>query len=330
MKPDPYFRFYSTIRCDAQSMVWNAVIDSVETQTEMLEAKSRALAEDRDRAQGTLELDPGLQIPDYVDAVDVHLMPGNYTSAASDDDVAAGSIYDNGLSVFAFGAMGEGLNDIGWSMANFAKVRFPELRPQRILDVGCTIGHNTVPWKQTYPEAEVHGIDIAAPCLRYAHARAQALGETVHFHQRSGEDIGFEDGSFDVVFSSMFLHEMPASAIANYMREACRLLKSGGIMLNMELPPNNVMAPYDAFYLDWDSYYNNEPFYKPFRDQDPRALCAAAGFDPETFYEGVMPRFTYTDEQSFAATVSGKAEFDDDTGRLSDSIQWYGFGAVKT
>ena len=113
-------------------MVWNAVIDSVETQTDALEAKSRALSEDRQRAEGTLELDPDLQIPDYVDAVDVHLMPGNYTSAASEDDVAAGSIYDNGLSVFAFGAMGEDLNDIGWSMANFAKVRFPDLRPQRI------------------------------------------------------------------------------------------------------------------------------------------------------------------------------------------------------
>ena len=71
------------------------------------------MSADRDRAQGTPELDPSLAVPNYVDAVDVHLMPGNYTSEAGSDDVAAGSIYDNGLSVFSFGVMGEELNDIG-------------------------------------------------------------------------------------------------------------------------------------------------------------------------------------------------------------------------
>jgi ubiquinone/menaquinone biosynthesis C-methylase UbiE len=330
MRADPYFRFYSTVRCNAQQMVWNAVIDSVETQADTLTELSTSMSADQARAQGTLELDPDLVVPEYVSAVDVHLMPGNYTAEASDTDVAAGSIYDNGLSVFSFGAMGEELSDIGWTMANFARLRFPDLNPARILDVGCTIGHNTVPWKQTFPDAEVHGIDVAAPCLRYGHARAQALGQTVHFHQRSGEDTGFEDGSFDVVFSSMFLHELPAKAIAKYLAEAHRLLRPGGIMLNMELPPNNVMSPYDAFYLDWDSYYNNEPFYKPFRDQDPKTLCADAGFDADSYFEGVMPRYTYVDEAVFKSAVTGDAAFDDSTGRLSDSIQWYGFGAVRT
>ena len=47
-----------------------------------------------------------------------------------------------------------------------------------------------------------------------------------------------------------------------------RVLKPGGVLLTMELPPNTSLDPYEQFYLDWDCYYNNEPFYKAFRDQD--------------------------------------------------------------
>ena len=100
-------------------------------------------------------------------------------------------------------------------------------------------------------------------------------------------------------------------------------------MIHMELPPNAALTAYDSFYLDWDSYYNSEPFYKNFRDQDYRQLCTDAGFGADDFFEAVMPRFTYVDEAVFANAVSGAAEFDEDTGRLSDDIQWYGFGAVK-
>ena len=34
----------------------------------------------------------------------------------------------------------------------------------------------------------------------------------------------------------------------------------------MELPPNDALGAYEAFYLDWDCFYNNEPYYKGFRD----------------------------------------------------------------
>ncbi len=274
-------------------------------------------------------MDDALEVPDYYDAVDVHLMPGNYDGGSADRGVLPGAVYDNGFNVFAFGAMGEEFNDIGWSMANFVKLKFPDLDPKVIVDVGCTIGHNTLPWKETYPDAEVHGLDVAAACLRYAHARAQSLGVSVHFHQQSSDALRFDDDSVDVVFSSMFLHELPKKHIERFLAEAHRVLSSGGVMIHMELPPNAALAPYDSFYLDWDSYYNNEPFYKNFRDQDYRRLCSDAGFAPDEFFESVMPRYTYVDREVFERAVSGGAQFDEDTGRLSDDIQWYGFGARK-
>ncbi|MFK8014782.1 MAG: methyltransferase domain-containing protein [Gammaproteobacteria bacterium] len=321
------FKRYSSLRCATQELVWDTVMDNIEQHGDTLDAKFEQMTSDQSRAQGTLSLDPELDIPAYVNAVDVHLMPGNY--GGSDDSLSAGAVYDQGLNVFAFGMMGRRLNDIGWSMAKYYQARNPNDKPQVIVDVGCSIGHNTLPWKQTYPDAEVHGVDVAASCVRYAHARAQAMGVTVHFHQAKAEMLNFDDNSADIVFSSMFLHELPKDAIDAYMREARRILKPGGVMLNMELPPNENLGPYDAFYLDWDCYYNNEPFYKGFRDQSYRALCLDAGFDADTFFEAVMPRYTYIDEETFVQAVSGPVEFDENTGRLADSIQWYGFGARK-
>lgn len=329
MRKRDAFRWYSSLRCAAQELVWNSVIDSINRQAGPLEARAAELAKDGSRTGGTLELDDSLEVPDYYRAVDVHLMPGNYEGAAADAGVLPGAVYDNGFNVFAFGAMGKEHNDIGWSMANFTKLRFPDLDPAVIVDVGCTIGHNTLPWKSVYPDAEVHGVDVAAACLRYAHARARSLGVAAHFRQASSDALPFDDASVDVVFSSMFLHELPAKHIARFLGEARRVLKPGGVIINMELPPNAALSPFDAFYLDWDSYYNNEPFYKNFRDQDYRGLLEAAGFDRDTFFEGVMPRYTYVSHELFEQAVNGTAEFDEDTGRLSDDIQWYGFGAQR-
>ncbi|MDX1482375.1 MAG: class I SAM-dependent methyltransferase, partial [Woeseiaceae bacterium] len=330
MRERDLFRFYSSLRCAAQELVWNSVIDSVNANADQLDERFRTLSGDRSRAEGSLELDPALEKPDYYDAVDVHLMPGNYDGASDDPGLLPGAVYDNGFNVFAFGAMGKTHDDIGWSMANFVRMRFPELNPDVIVDVGCTIGHNTLPWKRTFPDAQVHGLDVAAACLRYAHARAQSMGVTAHFHQRSSDALGFDTDSVDVVFSSMFLHELPKKHIEQFLAEAHRVLKPGGVMIHMELPPNAALSPYDAFYLDWDSYYNNEPFYKHFRDQDYQQLCVDAGFDADAFFQAVMPRYTYVDEAVFREAVTGEAKFDEDTGRLSDDIQWYGFGARKS
>jgi hypothetical protein len=98
----------------------------------------------------------------------------------------------------------------------------------------------------------------------------------------------------------------------------------------MELPPNDALGAYDAFYLDWDGFYNNEPFYKNFRDLSYQKLCTDAGFLTTDFFQATLPRFTYVDPAEFAQAANADATFDGDTGRLSDTITWYAFGAQKS
>jgi ubiquinone/menaquinone biosynthesis C-methylase UbiE len=196
--------------------------------------------------------------------------------------------------------------------------------------MGCTIGHNTGSWKDKFPDAEVHGIDVAAPCLRYGHARAQAQNRAIHFHQMNAERLDFPDASFDVVFSSMFLHEVPRRDISRIFAEAYRVLRPGGLMLHMELPPNSQLSPYESFYLDWDSSYNNEPFYKPFRDLVPQELCRRAGFAADKYVQFVVPSVGWYGEEAVRNSARDQAEVDSDkTGRFAEGIRWYCFGAWK-
>ena len=316
MRSRDSFRFYSALRVVSQDLLYHSVRGPVE--------RSRARRARVRRELGSLQLDPALPIPRSVSAVDVHLMPGSYTAEYAADDDTMGAVYDARLRISTFGVFGPDLDDIGQSMARYVRTHWPQVQPARILDLGCTVGHNSLPWKKVYPKAELHGIDVAAPCLRYAHQRAQALGVEAHFWQMDATRLAFPDAHFDLVFSSMFLHEVPRREIARVLAEAHRVLKPGGLMLHMELPPSSAIPAYDSFYLDWDGRYNNEPFYRAFRAMDIRAAVVKAGFQAEDYFAVEVP------------SVQGGPGHDGpgeshrgSLGRLARGVRWYAFGARK-
>jgi ubiquinone/menaquinone biosynthesis C-methylase UbiE len=325
LRGDPAFKIYSSMRVQAQKMVWDSVSAGVDRDVQRL-AKLEAQTANR---PGEVHLKPDFVPPRNASAIDVHLMPGSYTGG---EGMAAGAVYDRGLAVFSMGLMGANLDDIGLSMAAYIKRRYPDFSAKAILDTGCTIGHNSLPWKQAYPDSKLTAIDVAAPGLRYGSTRAKLQGVEADFVQMASDDLDFPDCSFDIVFSSMFLHELPKKVRAKTIAEAYRVLRPGGLMLHMELPPNGQMAPFEAFYLDWDSYYNNEPYYKGYRDEDPKALCEGGGFALDDYFQFVVPSIgIYGDQAVTEAATSDAAHAvgAETTGRLADGVMWFGFGAWK-
>jgi ubiquinone/menaquinone biosynthesis C-methylase UbiE len=319
------FKAYSSVRTAAQEMVFDVVSDAVDRQLEVLNEKAAKPAK-----HGTLTLNPSLQLPKNVTGIDVHLSPGSYHAEHAEDDVTAGAVYDNSIDVFAFGQFGKRHNDIGTTLSNYLRLKYPDFAPSAILDCGCTIGHNTLPWAETFPSAEVTAIDVAAPVLRYAHARAESMGVGAHFKQMDATAMEFDDAQFDVVFSSMFMHELPLKHLQHYLKEAYRVLKPGGILWQMELPPMNAMPSYENFYMNWDTFYNNEPYYGTFRKQDYKQLLIDAGFNAGDFVEATMPRYTFIGESAFSEAIQGGNTFDTLTGRMDPKgTRWYGFGAWK-
>jgi SAM-dependent methyltransferase len=283
---DSYYRLWSSVRRSSQHLLWSSVADSVIRQADELATRAKHV----DRGLGTLRLDPDLTIPWYGAEVDIHAMPGGYRGEYTADDVAVGALYDRGVYVYAMGQMGALNDDYGQSIvANYLSTRHPDFAPRRILDMGCTVGHSTLPYVDAFPAAHVHGIDLGAPVLRYAHARAEALGRAVHFSQQNAEHTDFDDGSFDLIVSHIVLHEMSPNALRNMLAECHRLLAPGGMIVHADFPGYTGVDPLTQTMIDWDTYNNHEPFWGPMRDMDLTAATIDAGFDPSRVEEVIVP-----------------------------------------
>ena len=287
MVQDPYYQMFSSLLRTSQEMMWSSCQVPVNRDLDRLNQKIKIPK--GDKTLGSLKLNEKLQVPRYHTAVDIHCQPGGYHSEVTEHDASAGLVYDRAVHIYAMGQLGPYNDDIGASILLWLQNDHPTLAPKKILDMGCSVGHSTVPYARAFPNAEVHGIDVAAPMLRYAHARAEELGEKVHFSQQNAEETNFKSGTFDLIVSHILLHETSEKAIHNIVKECHRLLKPGGLMIHGETPPYKNMGPFDAFMLDWDSRNNNEPFWARSHEIDLEKLSKKGGFDPQNQFETLIP-----------------------------------------
>jgi ubiquinone/menaquinone biosynthesis C-methylase UbiE len=279
MWADDWFRFYASARRTSQEMIWGAVAPAVDK----LNPPARSSS-----AGGTLTLNAELKPPTYATAIDIHCMPGGYGLDRGPDDLAAGALYDRGVYLYLSGLAG-GLNDgVGRLAGHWLKSRFPELAPKRILDLGCGVGHATLPYCDIYPDAEIYGVDVGAGLLRYAHARAEALGKKAHFLQADAAATPFKDASFDLVLSHIFLHETSGKALPAILKESRRLLAPGGVMAHVDQPRFSGLDPYQTFMQENETHFNNEPFWIRFRTLDLVGAAQDAGFSAQSVEEAVL------------------------------------------
>lgn len=291
MEQEWFNQAWGSLRRLTQEMMYNSIGPSVERQLPDLIARAkRVTAKNGRNHAGSLTLDPALAIPRYHTEVHIHCKPGGYHSEVCADDVLAGAEYDRSYNLFAMGASGPLNDDMGRSVGRFAQRRFPDLRPKRILEMGCTVGHSTLPYCDLYPEADVYAIDVAAPCLRYAHARAEGMGYAVHWSQQNAERTDFPDGHFDLIVSHILFHETSNAALRTIIGECHRLLSPGGVMVHFDAPQYEDMPdPYDHTLGDWSTHYNNEPFWGTLHDQSLPTIMRQAGFAPSAAFNAMAP-----------------------------------------
>lgn len=280
MSGDPFHSFWGALRRNTMEM--RQVNGQLVTLRQLDELAKRAEA--LNKGSDRLVLNPELDPPFYVSEIDHHCMPGSYIRELVDGDVSPAANYDAGLFITTGGTIG-GLNDGGGrAVAHWLQTEHPDFKPKRILDIGCALGGTLLPIAQAFPEAEVIAIDVAAPMLRYGHARATDLGvKNVTFMQMNGEDLSaFEDGSFDLVMSSIFLHELSAKSLPKLVGESYRVLADGGLMLHLEQPQYHADMPvFEQYMRDWDAYNNNEPFWSAMHEIDLVELFCRVGLDRE-------------------------------------------------
>ncbi|WP_230293602.1 class I SAM-dependent methyltransferase [Croceicoccus sp. Ery5] len=267
------FSGYLGLRRAAQDLLWDCVGVSVGRQADSLASEAASI-----ELLGSLTLDPDMVQPAYLEDRDVHLMPGGY--AHDRGDVTQGALMDRGGAVYMLGRNGGFLNDgRGWTLASHLLARWPDMQPASLIELGCGVGASAVPLARTFPDSDVYGLDVGGSVLRYAQARASALGVAVHFVQGDAEHAPFPDASFDCVCSSVMLHETSPDALGAIMAESLRLLKPGGIVAHLEVPQRYDSVPlWTQIRGEIELDYNNEPNWRSAISADYENLLRAAGF----------------------------------------------------
>ena len=121
-------------------------------------------------------------------------------------------------------AASRGLPSFVWRAGQerrFTMVRqWAPLDGKRVLDVGCGVGMYTAAFLRESPH--VFGIEVEHERAREAQERAAGVAQAV------GECLPFSDATFDVVFSTLMMHHLPAPLKRQGLAEIARVLKPGG------------------------------------------------------------------------------------------------------
>jgi len=272
-----------------QDRLWNTVLTAIDTDRNRLEA----VYQHHCKGKGNLELNPDLDMPLHQLKTNIHRMPGGYLQNGEEDGFRTGVLYDHGVFLYGRGWFGSLNDELGQTLIHqVLDQHYPDFQPQTILDLGCSVGHSTLPYTSVYPQAQVWGIDLGASLLRYAIARARVLNQTVYFSQQNAECTEFADRSFDLVISHILLHEIPGVSRKRVFAESYRLLKPGGMMVHLEsklfLTPPTLAARY---FRDTEVWANSEPYLASSKFDDFPLYALEAGFAPEAFHVHAVPGY---------------------------------------
>ena len=219
-----------------------------------------------------VELNPTMELPFYTRS-EIHTQPGGYVG-----DPFAGYMYRYGTD---WGVLnGRNFQD-GAHMAQAGSVVAPEDgKVRRILDLGTSIGQLATSLKKRFPEAEVWGIDVGGPMVRYAHMKAVHNGIDVSFAQRLAEDTKFPDNHFDLVTANILFHETTEVAAKQIIQETSRILRPGGVFYPIDFytasgPPRTAWEHFQAF---WNHRWNNEDWMLEYAALDFEGSMKSSGF----------------------------------------------------
>lgn len=172
-----------------------------------------------------------------------------------------------------------------------------EKQHPRILDIACGTGDLAFEAIKQIPGAEITGSDITLPMLDLFRKKIQKRGLKINVEEGDVEALKYPDNSFDAVTIGFATRNFTNLDIA--FREIHRVLKPGGVFINLELARPRVFPMKQLYKLYFDailptmasvmSKHNSAYRYLPdslrrFPDLEPLAeIMKNAGFKSATW-----------------------------------------------
>lgn len=130
-----------------------------------------------------------------------------------------------------FDSVNAGLRGISQKM-------YPPTAGMKVLDVGCGTGSHLLAYQQA--GCEVYGIDMSPSMLQQAQGK---LGEEANLHLGDASDMPYEDDLFDLITTTLMLHEMSPTVRDAVITEMKRVLKPDGHLLFIDFHPGKLKFP---------------------------------------------------------------------------------------
>ena len=158
--------------------------------------------------------------------------------------------------------------------------------PERIIDLGCSVGRSTMTLQDTFPDAEATGVDLSPYFLAVAQYAERTEGRNaapIQWVHAAAEDTELPANSADLVSSCLMFHELPTSAAQDIIAEAYRLVRAGGYFAIMDMNPQSEiyakMPPYILTLLK-----STEPYLDQYFALNIKETFTSVGFEePEIF-----------------------------------------------
>jgi ubiquinone/menaquinone biosynthesis C-methylase UbiE len=209
----------------------------------------------------------------------------------------------------------KGLNRDGDSIlrSNFHRAMLSMLSennfyPKRVLDIGSAGGLSAIKLSESFPEAEIIGIDLSPYMLSgiilYDHyilvikhdqffthnplvAKFQldtklslvSAKKSITYLHAAGEDTTLGPGDVDLVTICLVNHELPSAAAKAIFDECYRILPAGGAFALMDMDPDSESFQKLASNpFAFTAFKSTEPWIQEYISMDLRKTLESSGF----------------------------------------------------
>lgn len=125
-----------------------------------------------------------------------------------------------------------------------------DLKPKRIVDLGCGTGNLSEGVVNQYPEAELIAVDLSASILQEAAERLKNYSNIKYLNE-DFNTLEFEAGSVDLIVSSIALHHLNDPQKEKLLKKIYTWLSPNGILIFGDQFAGSTEARYQQHMNNW-------------------------------------------------------------------------------